>query len=229
MRRTALLLLLLAGVPCGAVVTPQPGPGDPRVQQVTYDPEQVVSLRVAPGYAVTVELAPDERIENVVVGNSAAWQVTPNRRADHLIVKPLGGAIPTNMEVITDARRYSFQLDPLPGPEPQMPFSVRFRYPVPPPAAETAVAPEQASWRFAGTKALWPVAMSDDGRRTSIAWAPDAAMPAVFAVDARGREALVNGSMSDGRYVVEGVAAAYRFRLGKAQASAVRRVTRARR
>ena len=44
-----------------------------------YDPQQVVLLQVAAGYQLTLAFAPDERIESVAVGDSGAWQVTPNR------------------------------------------------------------------------------------------------------------------------------------------------------
>ena len=81
-------------------MVPQPGSNDPHVQSIAYEPEQVVSLRVALGYATSIQFGADERIENVVVGNSSAWQVTPNRRGDHLFVKPTQGATDTNLEVI---------------------------------------------------------------------------------------------------------------------------------
>ena len=54
-----------------------------------YDADQVVPLQAAPGYQVMLEFGADERIENVAVGDSAAWQVTPNRSGDHVFVKPL--------------------------------------------------------------------------------------------------------------------------------------------
>src|SRR5690348_15710240 len=72
---------------------------DARVRQLAYDPDQVVTLGVAPGYAAVVELAPDERVDNVVLGNSGVWQVTANHRGDRVIVKPLPGASYTNMIV----------------------------------------------------------------------------------------------------------------------------------
>ena len=87
-------------------------PPDPRVQLLPYESDQVVPLAVAPGYAAVVELAPDEAIQNVVVGNSAVWQVTANSSSDRIIVKPLGDATTTNMIVVTDARRYVFLLEP---------------------------------------------------------------------------------------------------------------------
>ena len=65
-------LLLLAAPTALAQVRPQPGPGDPRVQTVMFAPDQVVQLQAAPGYQITVALNPDERIESIALGDSAA-------------------------------------------------------------------------------------------------------------------------------------------------------------
>jgi type IV secretion system protein VirB9 len=112
---SALLGLLLA-MPAAAQVRPEPGPGDPRIQSVLYDANQVVQIQAATGYQVTVEFAQDERIENIAVGDSGAWQITPNKRGDHLFIKAVGQGVTTNLTVVTDARTYVFELAPLFGP-----------------------------------------------------------------------------------------------------------------
>ena len=216
------LLLALLAAPARADVLPHAGPGDPHIQSVDYDPEQVVNLRVATGYAVTVEFSPDERIENVVVGNSAAWQAAPNRRADHLFVKPVQSGTPTNMTVVTDSRRYNFRLTPAYGIEADLPFLVRFTYPGIDRAPDVAVDPKLTLYTLTGAKSLWPQAMSDDGAFTSIVWAPGVTMPAIYKINERGKEEIVNGAVRDGVYMVEGIAARFVFRLGKALATARR-------
>lgn len=205
-----------------AAAAPQASVGGLHVQAISYQPDQVVSLRVAPGYALTLEFAADEHIENVVVGDSTAWQVTANRRADHLFLKSSPNAPITNMEVITDARSYSFELSALPAAEPQMAYVVRFLYPAVPPGAETIVSADQAVYKVQGDPALLPLSMTDDGTKTSVDWAPDAAQPAVFKLDASGQERIVNGRVVNGHYVIEGVSARYVFRLGRARAIAAR-------
>jgi type IV secretion system protein VirB9 len=218
---------LLLALPAIAERSPLPGAEDPRIQTVGYDPADVVVLRVAPGYAVAIEFSPDERIENVAVGNSGAWQVTPNRRADHLFVKPLRGATETNLVVITDSRRYSFSLLPLFGPTRDMPFVVRFSYPPPPPPPAPAVQVVLTPYAIRGDKSVRPAEMFDDGRFTSIIWPLEMVQPAVFSVGADGREAIVNGVVRDGAYMVEGIAAKFVFRRGRDTATA-RRVPLAR-
>ncbi|WP_240505876.1 TrbG/VirB9 family P-type conjugative transfer protein [Erythrobacter colymbi] len=223
MMRLLIVALLLAPVSASADVLPRPGPGDPHIQTVDYDADQLVTLRVATGYTVTIQFSPDERIENVAVGNSAAWQAMPNRRADHLFVKPVQPGVTTNMTVITEVRRYNFRLVPADGLEPDLPFTVSFRYPGIDRAPDVVVEPNITVYALGGEKSLWPSAMSDDGTFTSIVWEPDVTMPAVYKVNARGKEEIVNGIVRDGVYVVEGIAERFVFRLGKAVAVARRK------
>lgn len=195
---------------------------DPRIQLVTYDANRVVPLSVNLGYAAVVELGSDERVESVVVGNSSDWQVTASKRGDHIVVKPLSGAATTDMVVITGNRRYVFQLQ-LGGADGEAPYVVRFDYPDRQPVPLT---PETATgtFRFSGAKRLYPIAMRDDGVRTTISWARDAPLPAIFAVDKDDRERIVNGRMDGSDFVVESIAPRFNFRLGRARATAKRLV-----
>jgi type IV secretion system protein VirB9 len=195
---------------------------DRRIRLLPYDPEQVVTLSVSPGFASVVELAEDERVENLVVGNSGAWQVTANKRGDRVIVKPLPGAAQTNMVVLTATRRYVFVLDPF-G---ETSFVMRFSYPQPVQAA-VAVAPE-VTYRLRGDKVLFPLAMYDDGRRTVIRWSAQHPLPAVFAMNGT-QERLINGRMVGDDYIIEGASPRYRFRYGGADATAIRQTPKRRR
>lgn len=200
---------------------------DRRIQMLTYNPDQIVTLAVSPGFASVVELSEDERVENVVVGNSAGWQVTANRRGDRIIVKPLGNAGPSNLIVLTGSRRYVFVLDPY-G---ETSFIMRFRYPPPVQAAATVAAAAGSvplGYRFRGNKGLFPLAMSDDGRRTTIRWGEQNSLPAIFAMNGR-KEQLVNGRMVGNDYVIEGAAPRYKFRYGTAEATAIRQTPKLRR
>ncbi|MES2442358.1 MAG: TrbG/VirB9 family P-type conjugative transfer protein [Pseudomonadota bacterium] len=228
MRLLLVLLALVATVPAAAQTRPQPGPGDPRVQSVEYNAEQVVLLQAAPGYQISVEFAPDERIENVALGDSGAWQATPNKRGDHLFVKPIQGGVTTNMTVLTDSRLYAFELRPLFGAQSDMAYTVRFRYPgaaaAAPDGTETAAGTEPARgrYRLSGDRSIRPSGIDDDGAKTYIEWAAESALPAVYSVDAKGKEALVNGNMRDGIFVIDSVVPRLVFRLDKQIARAVR-------
>jgi type IV secretion system protein VirB9 len=216
------MLGLLLGSAAAAEVTPSPGPADPRIQSVIYDPQQVVRLRTAPGYALTIEFSPDERIETVAIGTSAQWQVTANKRADLLFVKQEQGAVDTNLTVVTDARRYVFALVPGYGPDQSLPYALRFTYPGTSSAPDVMIERTPGSFRFSGSKALRPIEMADDGQSTWISWSSDLALPAIYSVDASGRESIVNGAMRDGRFVVDAVAPRFVFRSGRKRLVATR-------
>lgn len=224
MRLIVLLLALLTPMAAGAQVTPKPGAGDPRVQTVEYNAEQVVLLQVAPGYQMSVEFAPDERIENVALGDSGAWQATPNKRGDRLFLKPVQSGISTNMVVVTDARTYAFELRPLFGAT-DMAYTVRFTYPGTPEAEgidAAAAGTPRGRYRLTGDASIRPSGIDDDGNKTYIEWAPSATLPAVYSVDVKGNESLVNGNMRDGIFVIDTVTPRLVFRLDKQVARAVR-------
>ncbi|MES2056458.1 MAG: TrbG/VirB9 family P-type conjugative transfer protein [Pseudomonadota bacterium] len=218
-----LCCLLAAPIAASAQTRPVPGPGDPRIQTVAYDAAQVVSLQVANGYQLTIEFGAGERIENVAIGDSGAWQVTPNKRGDHLFIKALQNGVSTNMTVVTDARSYTFELLPLYGPLPDMAFIVRFTYPIPAVATiATAVAAQPGRYKLSGARDIWPTTIDDDGAKTFIAWPTDRALPAVFAIDSRKNETLLDGAMRDGEYVIDSVQQKLVFRFDKKVARAER-------
>lgn len=206
---------------------PQPSGGDPRLQTVEYRNNQVVILEVAPGYQLSVEFAADERIESVGLGDSSAWMVAPTKRGDHLFIKAMQPGVSTNMTVVTDVRTYAFDLHPLPGPSPMMAYTVRFSYPAAPEASAQAgeAAPAtEVRYRVSGDRKLRPSAISDDGIKTYVEWPANVAMPAVYAIDDQGREALVNGVVQDKIFVIDGVAQQLLFRIDKRVARATRAV-----
>ncbi len=223
--RRALLAMALAAMlatPLSAEVMPTPGMADPRIQTVAYDASEVVALRLAAGYAVTIRFSPDERIETVTLGDPGSWQAQVNRRADSLVVKPAPGALPSNLTVLTDQRSYSFALTEEAMARRWQPYVLSFTYPVLPSGPEQAAAVSSARYDLKGDRALWPESISDDGAFTSLRWSEDTTLPAVYREDIKGELALVNGLMRDGVFVLEGVPQRLVFIHGRARASAVR-------
>ena len=229
-RLIALAALLIAASPAAAAVRPLPGPADPRIRTVVYNPREVVTITGQLGYQMLIEFAPAERIENISIGDSAAWQVTPNKKADLLFLKPIDRVPSTNMTVVTNLRRYNFELIATAasaGTRRAQTYDVRFIYPNEELAAGTAAAiPETPlsdatppdGWNFAysytGSKTNVPARVFDDGRFTYFQWPDGVDTPAIFVIGADGKESLVN-HITKGRYlVVEQLAGAFVLRAG---------------
>jgi type IV secretion system protein VirB9 len=212
-------LLALTAAPALAV-EPHPGSGDPRISEVLYDPADVVELHGVLGYQLSVEFDPAEHIENVAIGDALGWQVTPNRKANLLFLKPMARRPDTNMTVVTNLRRYNFQLSVRHAPARTVPYSVRFTYPqaavavvVPPPPPAPPVDRNHA-YTYQGSAKALPTQMFDDGQATYFAFGRDDDLPAIFAIDPDGGEAVVNSHMQSGYIVVDRIAPGYVLRRG---------------
>jgi type IV secretion system protein VirB9 len=207
---------------------------DNRIRTLTYDANQIVRILGKAGIQSTIEFAPDERIENVAVGDSAAWQITPNRRASLLFVKPLVGHSRTNMTVVTDRRTYMFDL--VAGEKSAAPvYALKFSYPnekVTQPAASAtqpmvaAAAPAQApaitaadklhfDWNSKGYGKLLPSRVFDDGSAVYLAWNRETPLPAILTQSEDKREGPVNYRMSGEYIVVSPIPANLVLRYGK--------------
>lgn len=226
--RLCLALVLLASTPAFGQITPQPTGGDFRLQTVGYDPAQVVQLRGAPGYQMTVELSPDEQVQNVSLGDSNAWQVSVNRRGDRLFIKPGQTPMATNMTVVTSVRVYNFELVPLSDASAGMPYTVRFTYPVravaqgrPGEFVDVSAARGRLSrYRMRGASVLLPSSISNDGYRTYVVWPKEKDLPATYEISPSGEEMLTNGMMRNDVLVIDRVVTRLLFRRDRLAARA---------
>jgi type IV secretion system protein VirB9 len=229
----ALALALLA--------TPAFAAADPRLQSVHYEADKVVKVHGRLGYQSMIEFAPGESIENVAVGDSTAWQVTPNKRANLLFLKPLMAKAKTNMTVITDQRTYLFDLSvaaagatPLYnlrftyGPAPSANPKQKIAYPTllagapaqPQPVAQPKL---NYDWKAKGDKEILPARYYDDGRSLYLQWKAGASMPALFERDEDGREGLLNYQQRGSFVVVDSVPDTLVMKLGKDEAVLINR------
>lgn len=224
MRRfVAAALLAMMPPAADAADIPRPGTVDARIQTIQYDPDQVVLLRGTLGYQFMLEFAPGEHIDTVSIGDSLGWQVTPNRKADVLFLKPLSRST-TNLTVLTDERRYSFELRVVPEKTGQpILFMARLAYPTPVMAVPINTAPQpepppvvsNTNYTITGSSLARPVKVFDDGQMTYFQWSNDGALPAIFAVTGDGGEALVNYAVRGAYVVVEQLAQRFVLRDGK--------------
>jgi type IV secretion system protein VirB9 len=217
------LAAILAATSAAAVV-PRPGPGDKRIHVVDYDPEQVVELRGTLGYQFSVEFDQVEEIESVAIGDALTWQVTPNRRANLLFLKPMSASPDTNMTVVTNLRSYFFQLSAQPHSDKRVPLvSVRFIYPAPafavvapPPQPSPPQPPEErnVAYTYTGSTLSLPVRVFDDGERTYFDFKAREDRPAIYAIDPDGQESVVNAREREGLVVIDRLARAFVLRRG---------------
>lgn len=225
--RPALILsALLVATPAQALIRPQPGPGDPRILIAHYDPTEVVDVQATLGFQISIEFDPSERIENVAIGDALGWQVTPNRKANLLFLKPMDRAPETNMTVVTDQRVYAFRLSVRPGSprtdDPTVAFGLRFLYPepamaTPTPVVEAPPTPPQAlnrAYSYEGAAINVPTRVFDDGKATYFQFREGEDFPAIFAVDADGGEAVVNSFNREGYVTVDRVTRGWVLRGG---------------
>lgn len=226
----AAALGLVAFAPAYAQGAVQPGTEDPRLQTIVYAEGQIFRLRGAPGYELMLELSADEKVQNVALGDPAAWQVSVSSDGNRLFLKPAQGSYATNMTVVTSVRTYSFDLEAMSGPSSDMPYTVRFTYPQPQIAqAESgyvdvsSVSRRLSRYKIGGDRALRPLSVTDDGSQTYVAWPKGADIPAVYGIDRAGREMLVNGLMGvDDVFVIDGAPQSLHFRIDTRTAYALR-------
>jgi type IV secretion system protein VirB9 len=222
--------LALAAILCASgwntaatAVTP-----DPRIQFVAYDPDAIVRLTGHTGYQMTIEFGDSEKVETVAVGDSIGWQITPNAAANLLFIKPIGISRPTNMTIVTNRRRYTFELISRSGvgaPANTIIYTMRFRYPeVAAPLALIESLPPVSkppnewnrAYTYDGAPTNVPEEVFDDGNATYFRFAKDTPTPAIFVIATDGGESLVNFAVRGPYVVVEQVSQTLILRQGKA-------------
>lgn len=215
-----------------------PALADQRLVEVRYDAARIYRIEGKPKVQATIRFGEDEAIENVAIGDSNAWQITPNKRANLLFVKPLLTRANTNMTVVTNKHTYLFDLVASPAAQPM--YVLSFKYPDAPKAkidagaqlaqnggtapreGDRAAAVDPAdlnfAWSRSGNEQLLPDAVFDDGQATFLTWPEGRAVPAILITDTAGAEGPVNFTVRGNTIVVEGVPPQIVLRSGKEKA-----------
>ena len=243
--RLRALTPLLAPMLLAGVAMPAHAEGartsDDRLVQHPYSDSEVVRIDGKAGIQAAIAFGDGEAIENVAVGDSQSWQITPNKRADLLFVKPLEATARTNMTVVTNRHTYFFDLVASPKAKPL--YMLRFTYKDEPVAAPTpgealaALTPaEQAlatgdpvaapadpailnfAWKRTGSDKLMPARVYDDGDATYLLWPEKASVPAILIENEKGEEGPVNYAVRGSTIVISDVPKKIILRSGKASA-----------
>lgn len=221
------MALLGIGAPLMAQVFPTPGPETPRIQSAEWRPGEPLVLTALPQTALTVMLEPGERIQRATFSGSPAWQVAVSAETDSFQVTPGPGAVPASLSVETDRRAYSFLLETGDGLQAAYVVRVQFGAAQPvnePPVTGSAEGLKDLDWtyRLRGDRLVRPASIRDNGAKTVIEYAPDQALPAVFAIGPTGEEEVVDGYMRDCLFIIDRVHQELVFRIDKAKATAIR-------
>lgn len=143
MKRLALRVLLAWLLPCSAWSAGDRS--DPRLREVTYDPNSVVTVPVRRGVVTLVVLDADESITEVAAGlggdcskAEAAWCVAAQPGGRNLFVKPKSTASAANtLAVVTDRRMHSLRFVVLPDDDSKPPvYRLVIKAPAPQPVPQ---------------------------------------------------------------------------------------------
>jgi type IV secretion system protein VirB9 len=230
--------LLLAATAAVAVSQPASA-ADDRLVQHMFAENEVVRIDGRPGVQATITFGDGEAIENVAVGDSMSWQITPNKRADVLFVKPIEGGARTNMTVVTDRHTYFFDLVASAKAKPV--YLLRFTYRDAPkataptgaalatltPAEQAAMAGEPAvdpaalnfAFKTKGDARILPARMYDDGNATYLLWGEKVEVPAILIQNEKGEVGPVNYAVRGRTIVLDEVPRTILLRSGEAQAT----------
>lgn len=230
--RAALLSCTIAAGLGGAAqagIQPTASKYDARIQFVTYNPADVVKVAGVAGIATHIRLEKGEEYVTHAFGDAEAWSFAVEQ--SHVFIKPRADRASTNLIIVTDRRVYNFELDYRPEPQAGAVFQLSFHYPDTA-AAEAARVRETAqvesafntkagrfttNYTMSGDMSIAPINVWDDGRFTYFKFPQNRDVPAIYMVDADGRESIVNRTV-DGAgndvVVAQKVNERWRLRLG---------------
>lgn len=221
--------------PALSLESPRGGARDTRVRFIDYDPYEVVQVVGSLRSSVQVEFAADEEIAHVALGNTVAWEVAPAGHILFLKAReaqPLTNLQVVTARRDGTKRSYQLELttrDGSVGTGSGTFFYVKFRYPADEAEARRLAAAERAqaadgrladtilaahersgprNWRYSaqGSAAIEPASVYDNGKVTTLTFAGNAEIPAIYLVNTDGSESLVPKSTEGNLVLVHAIA-----------------------
>jgi type IV secretion system protein VirB9 len=241
----ALTAVLLAAAPTArALSRPRPGPSDPRIKVVDYDPWAVVKVVGVFRTATEILMGDDETILHVALGDTTGWDVAAE--ANSLFIKPKAPRGPTNLIVTTaraaGTRTYTFELSIRTGSSARTAsdttFGLRFRYPADDRRRASDAVSDQAAalqkrivelkldqaivegprhldYAAQGASSLQPSEISDNGRFTVLRFPANQPIPAIYEVGSGAQESLIPFDVRGEFVVIHAVVPELRLRRGR--------------
>lgn len=204
-------------------------------------------LYAAPGQVSDIALQPGETLVSVSAGDTVRWVVGDTHSGSgssgraHVLVKPIGADLSTNLMIATDRRTYHLELESTSG---GYMAAVSWRYPADEltelrarnAAAQVredaridqglALSSLNFAYRIEGDDPAWkPVRVFDDGTRVFIQMPEAMAVsdaPPLFVLGVSGEAELVNYRVKGRYYIVDRLFAVAEMRLGTKDQTIVR-------
>jgi type IV secretion system protein VirB9 len=207
-RRLFAVFLLLGVTLCHAEILPRRGSVDPRVREVIFDKNDVISLIGYEGYQTHLKLAEDEEFIGIGAGDTGGLDITAE--GNDTWIKPKAVMVRTNFDLKTNKRVYHFDYQSRKSPPKnrnQMIYSITFRYPEDEAQQRTTWSAQERLKRklmatgsgainrdywYCGNPTMKPVEAYDDGLQTHVRFSAYAEFPAIFVENEDNTEALIN-------------------------------------
>lgn len=219
--------LFFAALPLLIMATPLAA-ADPRIRYITFNNNAVVTVPAGLGVSTMIQLGSSEVIETISAGDTASWSIVPKKGSSILFVKPLRQNAETNVNIVTNQRVYALLLKGSAAADLRAAFQVRFKYPDEDVNARLLAAAQDSAknpllkgldptrlnydYVFRGDTSLKPRVAFDDGTHMYLEF-PDE-IPAIFVVEDKRQESLVN-LRTQGKYVVvDKISAQFTLRAG---------------
>ena len=230
--------------PAGAEVTPRNAGYDAHIQNVVYNPLDVVLVRGSLTNSTQIILQVGEEIKHIAIGDADSWLAQPV--GNMLFIKPLGFRLSTNMQVVTlcadrSLRSYQFRLLPVRRGERGVShamYAIRFHYPDDAENTRSDVNRQRAAaaiekaamtklarawaegprnWRYVaqGSARIEPKEVSDNGRQTAFRFPGNMRVPTIYTLTPDGTESIAPYTMIEDKAVLQTTAREFMLRDGR--------------
>ena len=236
----------IAGAQLAARVEPAQDGYINAIQVYPFTPGALYQLYAAVNQVTDIALEPGEKLVSVSAGDTVRWVVGDTSSGEgrdaivHILVKPIGADLDTNLVITTDRRTYHLEMH---SSAATYMASMSWTYPsadlvalkkqrseadsVAAAVADSGVNVEQLRFRYRleGDAPWKPTRVFDDGAKVYIQFPSGLAQseaPPLFVIGPDGKTALVNYRVRGTTYIVDRLFAAAELRLGTAPQRVVR-------
>jgi type IV secretion system protein VirB9 len=241
-----IILLFLHGGVTFAKQEPRSISGDEHIKVMNYNPHAIHKYTGFYGYQSSILFENGEIIQSITMGDTKGWQLVP--QGNRLFIKPIDDIADTNATIITSRRVYYFELhaDEATGlDDPRLAYEVRFLYPLFNDDGlysnggnvfeqvnvassvldlnDIEIVKKGINFNYSvshvqGSESIVPIKAFDDGKFTYLQFRKHTEFPAVFFVNSRGSEALVNFRVENDFLIIERIASVFTLRSGSSTA-----------